>query len=260
MLWLLLVIPALLLMILRLFAADVYDAVIVWMTARWYQVVFQRLQRGNRILDVGIGTATALVKNKAELLDRHLSVVGIDYEAAYVRKAEAVLKEADLWRPAPDGTEGYRPGESLSRVLERSIYDEGLSELCYEASDKEKPKGAVPEDLRFDAVYFSGSLTVMPDPPSALKAVLPLMKRDGQIFITQTFQKKHSPLMAFIKPLMKYITTIDFGQLTTEDDLARIIAEADCFETVENEAISGSINNHLQTARLVILKAKPKAK
>jgi hypothetical protein len=58
--------------------------------------------------------------------------------------------------------------------------------------------------------------------------------------------------------------------------LARIIAEADCFETVEcspqqaaevaqlkhcatrNEAISGSINNHLQTARLVILKAKPK--
>ncbi|CAL1134537.1 unnamed protein product [Cladocopium goreaui] len=260
MLWLLLVIPALLLMILRLFAADVYDAVIVWMTARWYQVVFQRLQRGNRILDVGIGTATALVKNKAELLDRHLSVVGIDYEAAYVRKAEAVLKEADLWRPAPDGTEGYRPGEFYCRVLERSIYDEGLSELCYEASDKEKPKGAVPEDLRFDAVYFSGSLTVMPDPPSALKAVLPLMKRDGQIFITQTFQKKHSPLMAFIKPLMKYITTIDFGQLTTEDDLARIIAEADCFETVENEAISGSINNHLQTARLVILKAKPKAK
>lgn len=98
-------------------AMQVYDAVIVWMTARWYQVrrkcfsrsftwnlhmfnasttpevfhrcwkvVFQRLQRGNRILDVrwhdsdqkpvwlrvfalwhevGIGTATALVKNKA---------------------------------------------------------------------------------------------------------------------------------------------------------------------------------------------------
>lgn len=261
MFWLLLVIPALLLMLLRLFAADVYDAVIVWMTARWYQVVFQRLNRGNRILDVGIGTATALVKNKAELLDRHLSVVGIDYEAAYVRKAEAVLKDADLWRPAPDNTEGYRRGEFYCRVLERSIYDEGLSELCFEESDKDKlqklQKGeAVPEELRFDAVYFSGSLTVMPDPPAALKAVLPLMKRGSCIFITQTFQKKHSPLMAFIKPLMKYITTIDFGQLTTEDDLKRIIDEAACFETVENEPISGSINNHLQTARLVILKPK----
>lgn len=32
------VISSLRLMILRLFAADVYDAVIVWMTARWYQV------------------------------------------------------------------------------------------------------------------------------------------------------------------------------------------------------------------------------
>eukprot|EP00438_Fugacium_kawagutii_P035305 Skav215253 [mRNA] locus=scaffold811:311543:315095:- [translate_table: standard] len=140
MLWLLLV-PALLLMILRFFAADVYDAVIVWMTARWYQAVFQRLDRGNRILDVGIGTATALIKNKAELLDRRLSVVGIDYEAAYVRKAEAVLKEAGLWRPAPEGTDGYRPGEFYCRVLERSIYDEDLSELCYEAHPFEKGCG-----------------------------------------------------------------------------------------------------------------------
>ena len=47
---------------------------------RWYQAVFQRLQRGDRILDVGIGTASALVKNKEEILERRLSVVGIDYE------------------------------------------------------------------------------------------------------------------------------------------------------------------------------------
>ncbi|CAK9008141.1 unnamed protein product [Durusdinium trenchii] len=257
MFWLALIVPVALLMLLRLFAADVYDAVIVWMTARWYQAVFQRLERGDRILDVGIGTATALVKNKAELLQRRLSVIGIDYEAAYVRKAEAVLKMADLWCPAPEGTEGYRSGEFYCRVLEKSIYDEGLSELCYEACDGKPQKGSsIPEDLRFDAVYFSGSLTVMPDPPAALIAVLPLMKSGGRVFITQTFQKKHSPLMAFIKPLMKYITTIDFGQLTTEEDLERIIARADCFETIENEPISNSINNHVQTARLVILKPK----
>eukprot|EP00913_Durusdinium_trenchii_P020514 g19269.t1 len=93
----------------------------------------------------------------------------------------------------------------------------------------------------------------MPDPPAALIAVLPLMKSGGRVFITQTFQKKHSPLMAFIKPLMKYITTIDFGQLTTEEDLERIIARADCFETIENEPISNSINNHVQTARLLCI-------
>ncbi|CAJ1377596.1 unnamed protein product [Effrenium voratum] len=253
-LFLALLLPASGLMLLRFFAADVYDAVIVRMTARWYQAVLQRLNKGDRILDVGIGTATALVKNKAALLDRHISVVGIDYEAAYVRKAEAVLKAAELWCPAPSGTEGYRPGEFYCRVLERSIYDE-LSDLCFEESDKAKSH-PVPEDLRFDAVYFSGSLTVMPDPPAALRAVVPLMKSSGRIFITQTFQRTHSPLMAFIKPLLKYVTTIDFGQLTTEDDLKRIIAEAKCFETLENEPIPGSVKNGMQTAKLVILKPK----
>ena len=177
-------------------------------------------------------------------------------EAAYVRKAEAVLKEAELWRAAPANTEGYRPGEFYCRVLERSIYD-GLSDLCYEEDlKKAEDRKVVPEELRFDAVYFSGSLTLMPDPPAALNAVLPVMKTGGRIFITQTFQKRHSSLMAFIKPLMKYITTIDFGQLTTEEDLEKIISQAASFETVENQPIPNSINNGLQTARLVILKPK----
>ncbi|CAE7727553.1 unnamed protein product [Symbiodinium sp. CCMP2456] len=245
------------LLMLRLFAADVYDAVIVWMTARWYQAVFQRLSKGDRILDVGIGTATALVRNKAELLDRRLSVVGIDYEAAYVRKAEAVLRAESLWRPAPAGTEGYRQGEFYCHVLERSIYD-NLSDLCFQVGDEaftgEVPK-EVPEEMRFDAVYFSGSFSVLPDPPAALRAVLPLMKRNGRVFITQTFQKRSSPVTAFLKPLLKYITTIDFGQLVTEADLERLISSAGCFEVLENKPIPGSVSTQLQTARLVILKA-----
>eukprot|EP00930_Biecheleria_cincta_P073676 TRINITY_DN60959_c0_g1_i1.p1 TRINITY_DN60959_c0_g1~~TRINITY_DN60959_c0_g1_i1.p1 ORF type:complete len:264 (-),score=58.48 TRINITY_DN60959_c0_g1_i1:146-937(-) len=253
----LLVACILLLLLLRYFAADVYDFVIVWMTAKWYQVVFQRLKKGDRVLDVGIGTATALVRNKTDLLDRRLSVVGIDYEAAYVRKAEAVLRSADLWRAAPKGTEGYRAGEFYCKVFEKSIYDDDLSDLCYDADEAaKKEKGPVPEEMRFDAVYFSGSLTVMPDPPGALKAVLPLMKKTGQVFITQTFQKQHSPLIARVKPLLKYITTIDFGQLTTEEDLERLLKEATDFEVVENKPIPGSVQTRLQTARMVVLRPR----
>ncbi|CAE7749765.1 unnamed protein product, partial [Symbiodinium necroappetens] len=193
----------------------------------------------------------------AELLDRRLSVVGIDYEAAYVRKAEAVLRAEGLWRPAPADTEGYRQGEFYCHVLERSIYD-NLSDLCFQVGDEaftgEVPK-EVPEEMRFDAVYFSGSFSVLPDPPEALRAVLPLMKRNGRVFITQTFQKRSSPVMAFLKPLLKYITTIDFGQLVTEADLERLISSAGCFEVLENKPIPGSVATHLQTARLVILKA-----
>mmetsp|Transcript_21112 Transcript_21112/g.39678 ORF Transcript_21112/g.39678 Transcript_21112/m.39678 type:complete len:263 (-) Transcript_21112:288-1076(-) len=248
----------LLFLMLRFFAADVYDIVIVWMTARWYQAVFQRLEKGDRVLDVGIGTATALAKNKEALLERHLSVVGIDYEAAYVRKAEAVLQSAGLWRAAPSGTTGYRSGEFYCRAVERSIYDD-LTDLCFQVDDQplktEQPK-EVPEDMRFDAVYFSGSFSVLPDPPAALKAVVPLMKSNGRVLITQTFQKQHSSLLAVIKPLMKYVTTIDFGQLTTEADLDRILSSAKQFEVLENKPIPGSIDTPLQTARLIILRPR----
>mmetsp|Transcript_86896 Transcript_86896/g.218760 ORF Transcript_86896/g.218760 Transcript_86896/m.218760 type:complete len:272 (-) Transcript_86896:50-865(-) len=252
-----------LLILLRCFAADVYDVVIVWMTAKWYAAVFDRLSRGDRVLDVGIGTATALVKNKASLLEKRLSVVGIDYEAAYVRKAETVLRAADLWRAVPEGTEGYRQGEFYCRVLEGSIYDSDLPKLCATdggvegSKDPRDAKGSVPEELRYDAAYFSGSLTVMPDPPAALRAVVPLIKQTGgRVFITQTFNKRQSKVMTVVKPLLKYITTIDFGQLTTEEDLNRIIKDAGCFETLENKPIEGSVDNPWQTARLIILKPK----
>ncbi|CAE7780199.1 unnamed protein product [Symbiodinium pilosum] len=255
-----LVVLALCLALLRFFAADVYDLVIVWMTARWYQAVFQRLNKGDRLLDVGIGTASALVRSKAEMLTRRVSVVGIDYEAAYVRKAEAVLKASGLWQAVPAGTEGYRPGEFYCHVLERSIYD-NLNDLCLQVGDEpfrgEVPS-EVPEDQRFDAVYFSGSFSVLPDPPAALEAVLPLMKRDGRVFLTQTFQKAPSPMLACLKPLAKYITTIDFGQLITEVEIERLISSAKSFEVLENRPIPGSIDTQLQTARLIILKPKPK--
>lgn len=104
-------------------------------------MVFERLERGSRVLDVGIGTATALVKNKKLLLERRLSVLGLDYEAAYVRKAEAVLRAAGLWRRAE--AEGY------CRAVERSIYDQGLKELCYEDAEAAEAHrdGEVPEAL-----------------------------------------------------------------------------------------------------------------
>mmetsp|Transcript_40784 Transcript_40784/g.89158 ORF Transcript_40784/g.89158 Transcript_40784/m.89158 type:complete len:267 (+) Transcript_40784:47-847(+) len=250
---------AALLALLRVFSADIYDAVIVWMTARWYAAVFTQLRNGDRVLDVGIGTATALVKNKALLLEKRLSVVGIDYEAAYVRKAEVVLQAADLWRAAPPDTKGYRPGERYCCVLEGSIYDSDLAALCDDdptvKSNASQVKD-VPQERRFDAAYFSGSLTVMPDPVEALRAVVPLVKSDGRIFITQTFNKKKSPVMTVVKPLLKYLTTIDFGQLTTLEDLERIIVDAGLFETVRNDPIEGSMDTPWQVARIIELRVK----
>lgn len=251
-------VTAVLLVLLRIFSADIYDVVIVWMTARWYAVVFNKLSSGDRVLDVGIGTATALVRNKALLLEKRLSVIGLDYEAAYIRKADQILAEAGLKQAVPEGTDGYRPGEFYCRAFHRSIYDEDLAVLCEDdPAAAAGPADPVPEERRFDAAYFSGSLTVMPDPVAALRAVVPLLKSDsGRIYITQTFQKRSSPVMARVKPLLKYLTTIDFGQLTTEADIDRIISEAKLFETVESAPIKDSLDTPLQVARLIVLRVK----
>mmetsp|Transcript_75950 Transcript_75950/g.180599 ORF Transcript_75950/g.180599 Transcript_75950/m.180599 type:complete len:266 (+) Transcript_75950:87-884(+) len=241
---------------LRVFSADVYDLVIVWMTARWYAVVFEKLPEGARVLDVGVGTATALAKNAQLLLQKRLTVVGFDYEQAYVQKAQQVLKDAGLDKVPPEGTEGYRKGDRYCRVVQRSVYDSALGELCFDDPDSQVAKAssrAVPETLRFDAAYFSGSLTVLPDPPAALKAMRPLLRTTGRIYITQTFQKSHSSIIAALKPLLKYVTTIDFGQLTTEADLDKILEKASGFRVIENSPIAGSVDTPLQTARLIIL-------
>mmetsp|Transcript_41178 Transcript_41178/g.74403 ORF Transcript_41178/g.74403 Transcript_41178/m.74403 type:complete len:267 (+) Transcript_41178:56-856(+) len=244
---------------LRWFSADVYDLVIVWMTARWYAAVFDKLPEGARILDVGVGTATALARNAQVVLKKHFSIVGFDYDAAYVQKAQTVLEDAKLDGWISEGDEDYsRTGVPICRVVHRSVYDEALGEECYDEPDSAVAKAgarSVPEPLRFDAAYFSGSLTVLPDPLAALMAMRPLLKQEGRVYITQTFQKKHNPIVAIVKPLLKYVTTIDFGQLTTEADLDQLLKRASesGFKVLENSPIKGSIDTPLQTARLIVM-------
>eukprot|EP00931_Biecheleriopsis_adriatica_P055265 TRINITY_DN32622_c0_g1_i1.p1 TRINITY_DN32622_c0_g1~~TRINITY_DN32622_c0_g1_i1.p1 ORF type:complete len:276 (-),score=64.10 TRINITY_DN32622_c0_g1_i1:60-785(-) len=204
--------------------ADVYDIIIVRMTSTWYREVLMRLGRGTRVLDVGIGTATALLRNKELLAEKDLHVVGIDYEAPYVDKAKAAVKASGL--------------QDRVEVHCRSVYDD-LAAL--------KPGGRP-----FDAGYFSGSITLLPDPGAALKAVAALVKPGGPIYVTQTFQLKHSPLMEKLKPLLKYLTTIDFGVLTYEDEMKQIVKTAG-FRLAENVPIEGSIQRSTQSARLMVI-------
>ena len=46
--------------------SDIYDVIIIHMTEKWYAAVLARLPKGARVLDVGIGTATALVGRKGQ--------------------------------------------------------------------------------------------------------------------------------------------------------------------------------------------------
>merc|ERR1712167_298045 len=113
------------------------------------------------------------------LLEKKLRVVGIDYESAYIEKAKKLASQ-----------------HSLADQVElhcASVYDD-LGPL--------RPNGG--KGL-FDAGYFSGSITLLPDPAAALRAVAKVVKPGGPIYVTQTFQLQASPVMEKVKPLLKYL-------------------------------------------------------
>ena len=58
--------------------------------------------------------------------------------------------------------------------------------------------------------------------------------------------------MSYVKPMMKYLTTIDFGQLVSEEDVLQTFEESG-LTVVKHEVIEGSVDNVFQAAYLSIL-------
>ena len=208
-------------------AAAVYDVLIVKMTTRWYASVLKDLDRSSNLLDVGIGTATALRNNKSHVDAKDLRVAGVDHDARYIKAAERrIAGDAKL--------------KGRVSVVCASVYDgQVLAAL--------RPKGG------FDAAYFSGSLTLMPDPVEALQAVAAVVRPGGRIYVTQTYQKQATSVMRVVKPLLKYVTTIDFGRLTSTAEAERIFRASE-LELVEHKPVAGSVDTVFQTAFRTVLR------
>jgi ubiquinone/menaquinone biosynthesis C-methylase UbiE len=224
--------------ILRMFSARVYDAVIIHMTETWYMDVFhkiggdvkKRVRNNNnkpyRLLDIGIGTASALIRRRKDLEILKLQVVGVDYNNDYVKAARKSIIEEGL--------------EKQVQVHCCSIYEAKVVDEMVENEGK------------FDAAYFSGSFSLMPNPIEALHVAAGYVKKGGYIYISQTFQRRNVPGLSCIKPLTKYVTTIDFGQLFFEKQLDAVLKESG-YKIVENTKIPGSVDNSFQVAKSIVL-------
>lgn len=205
---------------LRLLRARVYDALIVTLTTGMYEQVLTRMALDGKLLDVGIGTGLALVNNRALLAAKRLSVDGVDYDIDYVKRCRTLMKTHGL--------------ESVVTATHASVYDFAGGP--------------------YDAVYFSSSLMIMPDPVAALRHTAAMLKPGGKVFVTQTIQTKRSKLVEIGKPLLKFLTTIDFGSVTYEADLLRNFKKAG-LTLVENTAISGSTMTSTRSFRIFVLEA-----
>lgn len=161
----------------------IYDTLILRLTSRWYAEVLRRVPEGAALLDVGIGTAGALLANAGVVERKRLRIVGIDIDADYVARARRRLAESPL--------------NGRAEVRQESVYDH---------------RGGP-----YDAVYFSGSFMLLPEPERALRHCRALLSPGGRIFFTLTIQKQPSRWMEILKPMLKRVTSIDFGRVTYED-------------------------------------------
>jgi SAM-dependent methyltransferase len=169
-----------------------YDRLVAGMTTDWYREVLIRLPDGARLLDVGIGTGAALARCADVVRAKRLDVVGLDIDTDYLERCRAEIAGAQL-------------SAQVSPVLS-SVYDH--------------------HGGPYDAVYFSASLMLLPDPVAAIVHVAGQLAPDGRLFATQTFHHRRSPLLERAKPLVRLVTTIEFGRVTYEDDFRRAFAAA----------------------------------
>ncbi|HEX6370326.1 MAG TPA: class I SAM-dependent methyltransferase [Longimicrobium sp.] len=162
----------------------IYDTLILRLTSRWYAEVLRRVPQGATLLDVGIGTAGALLANDDLVKRKGLRVVGVDIDADYIARAQRRLRGSSL--------------AGLAEVRLESVYDH--------------------QGGPYDAVYFSGSFMLLPEPERALRHCRALLNPGGRMFFTQTIQKQPARWMEILKPMLKRVTSIDFGRVTYEDD------------------------------------------
>ncbi len=171
----------------------IYDHTFAKLTIDWYRAVLERLPESAEVLDVGIGTGGAVTANANLIIEKNLQITGLDIDADYLERCEKALARAGL--------------SNHVNVRLESVYDH--------------------QGGPYDAVYFSGSFMLLPDPVAALKHVMSLLRSNGSVYFTQTFHDRPSPLAEKIKPILHRVTTIHFGRVTYWDDFQEVLQQAD---------------------------------
>lgn len=170
----------------------IYDTLITRLTSRWYAEVLNRLPDGAALLDVGMGTAGALLANADRVARKGIRVTGIDIDADYTARAQRRLVKSAL--------------SGRAEAHYESVYDH---------------RGGP-----YQAVYFSGSLMLLPEPEQALRHCAQLLSPEGRIYLTQTIERSSSRWMEVLKPRLKRVTSIDFGSVTYADELRAQVRNA----------------------------------
>jgi ubiquinone/menaquinone biosynthesis C-methylase UbiE len=171
---------------------QLYKLIINDVTNYCYENCLDYFSKNSAILDVGIGNGVMMKNYHSLIKSKGLKITGIDINKNYLNHCESLIKTYQL--------------ENYIEIYNKSV-----------------ESYVPPKKNYFDFVLFSMSFMLFKDQWLVLDHVKDWLKPSGKIVFFQTMFKERSTLIDFIKPKLKYLTTIDFGKVTYEDDFFALL-------------------------------------
>jgi ubiquinone/menaquinone biosynthesis C-methylase UbiE len=177
----------------------VYNIFLAKLTPCAYGQFFDVAKAKSSILDIGVGNGLMLKKLHKRVKDLELQIHGIDLNDSYLKQCQKLITKYEL------------TGQMKVENMDFLLGDFG--------------------DSKYDIVFFSQSFPLIDQKAAALERAKELLNAGGRIIFCQTMQSDHAPVMEFIKPKLKYVSTIDFGRVTYETAFIELLKDADLVET-----------------------------
>ncbi len=171
---------------------NLYNLIISDITRLCYKSCLNYFPPDSVILDVGIGNGIMLKKNHSLIKVKNLRITGLDINRHYLEHCRKLIRVFGL--------------ESQVDVRHQSV-------TTYDP----------PRQAYYDYIFFGMSFMLLDDQKAVLERAKKWLKPQGEVIFFQTMFKNRSKVMEFIKPRLKFLTTVDFGRVTYESDFYALL-------------------------------------
>ena len=171
-----------------------YKLIIEDATDHCYRNCLDYFSNNAAVLDVGIGNGVMMENYHPLIKSKGLKITGIDINEHYINHCECIINNYQL----------------ANHV-----------EILCEPVESYNPVG----EKYFDFILFSMSFMLFVDQGLVLDRIKSWVKPGSKVLFFQTMFKKNSRLINIVKPNLKYVTTIDFGRATYENNFFRLLEE-----------------------------------
>ncbi|MDF1660792.1 MAG: class I SAM-dependent methyltransferase [Planctomycetota bacterium] len=196
----------------------VYNLFLSKLTPLAYKQFFDLVEPKSSILDIGVGNGLMLKTLHKRVKELELTIHGVDLSEKYLKQCRKLIKKYDL-------TKQMR-----------------VENLDFLAADFGETK--------YDIVFFSQSFPLIDDKAGALEKAKAILAPGGKMIFCQTMQSDHAPVMEFIKPKLKYVSTIDFGRVTYETAYEKLLADAKLKESARHHLLK--VNKDAEAMLIVV--------